>query len=38
MKEQFDNIDQKFICALKTATKSSRNITEAVPGVRVEIY
>ena len=38
MKEQYDNVDQKFICALKTATKSSKHISEAVPGVRVDIY
>ena len=33
-----ESIDSKFICALKAATKSSRHIEEAVPGIRVDIF
>ena len=35
---QTNENDQKFICTLKTATKSSRHIQEAVQGVKVEIF
>ena len=37
MKQTNEN-DQKFICTLKTTTKSSRHIEEAVQGVKVEIF
>ena len=37
MKQTNEN-DQKFICTLKTATKSSRHITEAIQGVKMEIF